>query len=254
MSMTRLVRLILLTALFAVVGVAAARASNGLGAFFTQVNTYVYTKAPGAGPRYLVRPRQALTVLDLRSTEAGVLWYQIEYTAKDKKLEGEGWIMETPHEILAKPGMLVTVFLTIPDTRPSLVSTVSIPVHALKLLDIVEPSTHYAEISWQKVRYKTNTPLTPWIRAATGIYRPGIEEEFITRVYATMVARQVPVKKLKRLISGVIQVGDSQQDVTWSLGEPLNSREETTGDTRHVFWQYGSIVVQFENSIVKLIN
>ncbi|MBI3993152.1 MAG: hypothetical protein HY342_07745 [Candidatus Lambdaproteobacteria bacterium] len=232
----------------------AARADEPLGAFFTQVNTYLYSDGPNAGARVLVRARQTFTVIDLTNTADGTVWYRIVFPERDTRLEGVGWVFEAPHEILERQGGNVTVYEEIPRARTAVGETVSVPTQAIKQLNITEPSTRFAEITWYKVQYSAKIPLTPWIRAATGIYRPGVSAEFITRVYANMVARNIKVDKVKRLLSGVIQVGDSKRDVEWGLGDPLHVREETAGDIRRVFWQYAMVVVQFENDVVKQIN
>ena len=234
--------------------VRTALADESLGAFFTQVNTYIYSDGPNAGPRVLVRPRETFAVIDVTTSGDGTPWYRIEFPARDTKLEGVGWIFEAPHELLERQGGYVTVFVEIPRTRNTIGETVSVPTLAIKQLNLTEPSARFPEITWYKVQYSARTPLRPWIRAATGIYRPGVSAEFITRVYANMVARNIQVNKVKRLLSGVIQVGDSRRDVEWGLGEPLHVREESIGETRRVYWQFAMVVVQFENDVVKQIN
>jgi hypothetical protein len=231
-----------------------AWAGEALGAFFTQVNTDIYSDGPNAGPRVLVRPRETFAVIDVTTTAEGTVWYRIEFPARDTKLEGVGWVFEAPHEILERQGGTVTVFTEIPRSRNTIGETVNVPTQAIKQLNLTEPSARFPEITWYKVQYSAKTPLTPWIRAATGIYRPGVSAEFITRVYANMVARNIQVAKVKRLLSGVIQVGDDKRDVEWGLGDPLHVREEIIGETRRVYWQYAMVVVQFENDVVKQLN
>lgn len=232
----------------------ASHAAQPLGAFFTQVNTYVYADAPNQGTRVLLRPRLAYEVIDLTTDGEGLIWYKIIYPQRTRKVSGTGWIAASPHELLANPAENRRVLAQIPDRPDAAVDAVAVPGRDIKVLGITKPSEVFPQIVWQKVQYETNAPWTAWVRSATGIYRPGMSVAYMIEVYSTMVARNVPLEKLKRLLSGVVAVGDSAREVEWALGKPLRVRDEQSDNVRQSFWQYGALVVQFENAVVKQIN
>lgn len=229
-------------------------AAERIGAYFTQVNTYAYAKAPNEGPRVLLGPRMAYEVVDVTRKSDGTKWFQIVYPKRNWKIGGTGWISETPHEVLARPNETVHVLREIPVGPNPKIELVIVPTRDLKILTITKPSADFPQITWQKVQYSTTNPWKPWVRANNGIYRPGMSVSYMIEVYSAMVARNVPLAKLKRLLSGAIGVGDSVRDVEWALGRPLHIREEKSGPDQHTFWQYGAMVVQFENAVVKQFN
>ena len=235
-------------------GAPPAQARQSLGAFFTQVNTYVYADAPNQGTRVLLRPRLAYEVIDLTTDEEGLIWYKIIYPQRTRKVTGTGWIAASPHELLANPGENRRVLAEVPERPDAPVEAVAVPGRDIKVLGITKPSELFPQIVWQKVQYETSELWTAWIRSATGIYRPGMSVAYMIEVYSTMVARNVPLEKLKRLLSGVVVVGDSTREVEWALGKPLRVRDEQSENVRQSFWQYGALVVQFENAVVKQIN
>ncbi len=232
----------------------SARAQQAIGGYFTLVNTYFYAKAPHDGKRILVRPRQAFTVLDVTTDSQDLLWFQVSYPAEINKVTGIGWTAAAPHELLATPQEPVLVFTSVPGTDEAGLSVFKVPASGLELLNETQSGRPYAQVDWQKVRYQFDQPLRAWARGSAGIYRPGKSAQFLSRVYAELVTRNVDKDLQNRLLSGIIRIGDTQRDVRWALGDPLRTQQETIGAARHTIWQFPELTVTFENEVVKQFN
>lgn len=248
-----IVRLLVLLLLLAPATAAPAR-GQPIGAFFTLVNTYFYTKGPREGSRHLVRPRLAFTVVDVTVDGNNNLWYRVVYPPQSDKLSGQGWTPMAPHELLNNNRQPVPVFSRIPGADDTSINIVQVPADGLVLLNETQSSSPFAQVVWQKVRYELTQPLQAWARGGAGIYRPGKGEAFLSRVHGEMVTRDVGKEKLLRLLSGVVHIGDSLREVGWALGEPLRKQEETVGTTRRSIWQFPETTVVFENEVVKQLN
>lgn len=236
-----------------VFGCAAARA-QGIGAYFTTVNTYFYAKAPHDGRRFLVRPRQAFMVVDVTSDPQDLLWFQVLYPGETARVSGTGWTASAPHELLAAPQEPVLVFARIPDRDLRGLSFVRVPASGVELLNEAQGGSPFAQLDWQKVKYQADPPLRAWARASAGIFRPGKNAAFLSRIYSELVTRNVDREEQTRLLSGVVRIGDGLREVRWALGDPLRSQEETIGDARRTIWQFPELTITFENSVVKQIN
>lgn len=232
----------------------AASAVETIGSYFTIVNTYVYTKGPRDGRRYLVRPRQAFNVVDVMTDDEGTLWFRIVYPAVTAKLSGTGWTPSAPHELVSAQEEPVLVFSRIPAGNNGGFSVLKVPATSLELLNETQSETRFAQLTWQRVRYQTEQPMRVWARGPAGIHRPGKTAAFISRVYGELVTRNVDKDLQTRLLSGVIRIGDTVREVRWALGDPLRNQEETIGDARRNIWQYPELTVTFENEVVKQIN
>jgi hypothetical protein len=233
---------------------AASVQGEEIGAFFTKVNVYAYPDGPEQGRRVLVRPRRAFVVVDLKSDAQERVWLQIIYPGREQKLKGEGWTPLAPHELLSAGNRPVEIFADIVEGDDARVRTSVVPAAHLELLNVTQPSSRFPQLTWQKVRYETQTPLRPWLRAATGVFRPGKSSEFLSRIYVEMVSRNLPKEKLNRLLAGVIRVGDSPWEVERALGKPLRVHEDMTAKAKRTTWEYASLVVQFKNEVVEQIN
>lgn len=227
---------------------------EGIGAYFTLVNTYIYSKGPRTGSRYLVRPRLAFTVVDVTVDSQDTIWYKIIYPPRTTKVSGLGWTPTAPHEILAPQPEPVLVFSRIPSNGNDAFTVLSVPVSGVELLNESQSDPRFAQVRWQKVRYELSRPLRAWARGTAGIYRAGKTETFLSRVYGEMVTRVVGKEKITRFLSGVIRIGDSLREAGWALGQPLNEREETVANTKRTTWHFQEMVVVFENQVVKQIN
>jgi hypothetical protein len=246
-------RLLLCLLLVAPAGVSGARAQE-IGAYFTLVNTYIYAGGPQKGARTLVRPRLAFPVVNVTLDGEERLWYQIVYPEKEEKTNGVGWTAKAPHELLAVDRQGAIVFSRIPEGSTAGLSLLRVPVSSLELLNETQPSQVYAQVDWQKVRYELREPLRAWARGTAGIYRVGRSAAAMAQVYGEMVSQNVEKNELIRLLSGVIRIGDTPQQVQWALGEPLRNQNEAVGETKRTTWQYPGLVVHFENDLVKQIN
>lgn len=232
-------------------GVAQAQA---VGAYITLVNTYVYDRAPGEGRRILVRPRNTFSVLEEGRDDQRRIWYRIVYTESKETVSGEGWTAKAAHEILGAQHEPVLVFTAIPENGLRNMETYRVPVAGLELLSETRPSSEFSSVDWLKVRYRVEQPLRLWVRSGTGIYRPGKTELFLTRVHGEMVTRNVEKDVLRRLLSGVVHIGDGPREVRWALGEPLRNQEDKAGGFNRQTWQYPELTVLIENGLVKQIN
>lgn len=229
-------------------------AAEEIGAFFTRVNAYIYAQGPNAGKRFLIRPRQAYTVTDVAMDNSERLWLQIVYLKQSRTFSGEGWTPLAPHEIMGAGPKPMEIFSTTLENPATGINSLRVPATDLKLLNVTQRSTRFPEITWQKVAYETKKPLRPWVRATTGIFRPGKTREFVSQVYAEMVSRALNKEKLKRLLSGVVRVGDTVLEVRWALGKPLRVVEEAIANAERTVWHYPTLAVRFENQLVEQIN
>ena len=246
-------RLLLLLLILLLLPSAAPQAEE-IGAFFTKINTYVFTKSPAKGKRFLIRPRQAFTVVNLTTDGQDRLWLQIVYPGRTAKVKGTGWTPLAPHELLDAGNKPVEVFSDVFEGNGAPPESVEVPASDVELLNVTQPSKKFSQVTWQKVKYETAKPLRPWIRGAAGIFRPGRSSEFLSRVYVEMVSRNLPKGKLDRLLAGVVRVGDTSWDVERALGKPLRIQGNSTAVTGRATWEYSSLVVHFTNQVVDRIN
>ncbi len=233
---------------------APALSAEEVGALFTKVNAYAFPDGPGQGRRTLVRPRLAFSVVNLTTDADERLWLLIIYPEQQRKLTGEGWTPLAPHELLNARTSAVEIFADIIEDKDARVSRLMVPAARLELLNVTKASRNFPQLTWQKVRYETTVPARLWIRATSGVFRPGKSSEFLGRVYVEMVSRNLAKDKLNRLISGVIRVGDTPWDVERALGKPLRVNEDSTAEVKRTTWEYPSLVVHFKNEVVEQIN
>ena len=252
-AMARILRLALLLAIpfyFAPYAGTTVQA-EGIGAFFTRVNTYIFAKGPKAGPATLVRARSSFTVLDLVRGNDDVVWYQIVYQPKTVRVKALGWTPMAPHELVGDNQESVLVYSRIPENGKTRFSVFRVPISGLKLLNESQSSKSYPQLDWQKVEYRLRRPLRAWVRGKTGIYRAGKGESFLSRGYGEMVAGNLKREDRQRLLSGIVRIGDTSEEVTWALGDPLQHQNETVASTKRTTWQYPELTVVFENDVVK---
>lgn len=233
---------------------AAGANAKEIGAFFTKVNAYAFLDGPRSGKRVLVRPRLTFAVVDLTNDREDRLWLQIVYAREELKVKGEGWTPLAPHELLRAGAAPVEIFAEVVENEDVPITKINVPAAHLELLNITKPSRDFPQLTWQKVRYETKVPSRPWIRATSGVFRPGKSSEFLSRAYVEMVSRNLVKAKLNRLISGVVRVGDTPWDVERALGKPLRVNEDSTAEIKRATWEYPSLVVRFKNEVVEQIN
>ena len=233
---------------------ALAWADDGIGTLFTKVNAYTYPEGPLKGRRVLVRSRNALSVINLLSEPSERQWFQVIVPGEFQKISGEGWTPLSPAETLTPVGDGVPVYSSTFERKTDSKAMLTVPAGDLELLNITQNSKRFPQIIWQKVRYSTSKPMTAWIRANAGIYRPGRSSDFISQVYEEMVSRNVEKEKLFRILGGVVRVGDGAHEVQWALGKPLRVQEETAGDSSRVIWHFPSMAVKIRNDVVEQIN
>lgn len=222
--------------------------------FFTLVNTYAYTAGPRQGDRHLIRARQTLTINGFVTDPDGVVWYKAIDPERTVRLHGTGWVAADPHELSSADGQPVLVFPE-PIDRPAFAPAgLEVPASDLALANASQPSQAFPEVTWQKVNYETSVPATLYVRGTTGIYRPFMSEKFLSDVHAEMVTQGVESDRVRRLLSGVVRVGDGPQEVRWALGEPLQQEESTAEQLKIMVWHYPGLQVRFENNVVKKIN
>ncbi len=251
----RIVPLVLAACLAAVLVLPLpAMAQQPIGSYFTRVNTYIYEEGPRKGRRHLVRPRKAFTVLDVTADKDDAVWYRIVYPPVTQTVKALGWTPTPPHEVVRAVQDSVLVFSRIPTTATSPFAVHRVPAGGLELLNESQRSPRYAALDWQKVRFQLKRPLQAWARGAAGIFRLGKPVTFLSRVYGEMVTRNVDKETERRLLSGVVRIGDTVREVQWALGDPLRSQNETIGNARRTIWEFGELTVTFENDVVKQIN
>jgi hypothetical protein len=225
-----------------------------IGAFFTRVNAYVYADGPDTGKRYLVRPRQALPVLNLKTDQDDKLWLYISHPKRSVKRTGTGWTPLTPGELLGFGRKPVKIFADVFEDGSSPPEVTEVPAADVKLQNVTKASAHFPQIVWHKVRYTTDSPLLAWINSGAGIFRPNKTTEYLSRTYVEMVSRNLEKEKLERLLSGVVRVGDTAWEVEQALGKPLRVQEDQAQSPNRSTWQYSSLSIRFENQVVNQIN
>jgi hypothetical protein len=245
-------RLILASLLLLAPAVAAL--GTELGAFFTRVNTYLYTPEPLTGARLLLRAREMFPVQGIRIDSGERVWYLVTYPHRTRRSEGQGWTPFTPLELKPKGSEPVEVYSNVVDRYDMAFTTERVPAHSLQPLNVTQISDLFPAIEWQKVKYVTPAPLEGWVRATSGIFRPGFAAGTLEGAYAEMVARNLPAEKLARLLSGVVRAGDSAQELRWSLGAPLRVQDESDPRHERITWHYPGLAVHIENGVVKQIN
>lgn len=222
--------------------------------FFTQVNTYAYTAGPRAGERHLVRARQTLTVTGLLADADGVIWYQAIDPERTARVRGTGWVALDPHELAQRGSQTVLVFPEPIELARTATAGREVPASDLQLANVSQPGQSFPEITWQMVNYETSVPSLLYVRGTTGIYRPFTTEKFISDAHAEMVTQGVDTDRQRRLLAGVVRVGDGPQDVRWAMGEPMQHEESTAEELKIMVWHYPGLQVRFENDVVKKIN
>ena len=227
---------------------------NTIGTVFTKVNAYVYDDGPERGKRILVRAREAYEATDVAKDGRDRVWFQILLPARQKTVAGEGWTPFSPAEIQNAGTEAIPVYATTFDRRKDDTSRILVPPENLKFLNETKNSKPFPEIIWQKVKYSTKKATAAWIRGSSVFYRAGKELNFIQRSYEEMVSRNIKKETLLRLISGVVRVGDSEQNVNWALGKPLRVQEQTAGETARMIWHFTTMEVQFRDKVVERIN
>ena len=229
-------------------------AQQEIGGFFTLVNTYIYPVKGKENSRILVRPLGAFDVVDLDVDDQERLWYQIIYPARTKTVEGFGWIPLAPGQLIAMGQQSATVYASVPTAAGDGTETLQVPLNKLELLNETQRNEAFPQVSWQRVRYQAQQPLPAWVRAATGIFRPGRDANALAQAHALMVRLKVEDERMQRLLSGVVQIGDSTREVTWALGEPLREQVETINQVQRLIWVYRDVELQFENTVVTKVN
>ena len=230
-----------------------AKAVKNLGAFFTLVNAYIYPERGNEISKLLIGPRLAFDVIDLAFEDSRIL-YLIEYPEKSMVVEGEGWTPVPPHQFIRSKGQQVQVFSALlGESRPP-VAVRAIPVEELELLNESQPSEVFPEIIWHKVRYKQTVPMTAWISSNYGIYRPGKKAHTVANAHSIMVARNIDRARRIRLLSGVVQLGDTTREVEWALGPPLRRQVQAISSGDRSIWVYPAMEVAFENNLVIQLN
>ncbi len=231
-----------------------ARAAEGIGAYFTLVNTYLYADGPQAGRRILARPRMAFRAVDVTIDNRERIWYRVILPARTRKVSGLGWTPNAPHELVASNENPVLVFSRIPRNGNSAFQSLRVPPAGIELLNETRSDSPFDQVVWQKVRYRLERPLRLWAREGAGIYRAGRTPQYFTRVYGELVTRGIPKDEQVRVLSGLIRIGDTIRTVRWALGDPLREQEQTAGDARRTIWQFREFRVVFENDVVKQID
>ncbi|HUJ76464.1 MAG TPA: hypothetical protein VL359_16500 [bacterium] len=227
-----------------------------LGAFFALSNTYAFAAAPGQGQRLLIRSRLAYPVVDERFDDRDRLWYQLQLVDRKMRREGSGWIALNPDELASHSGDAVQVFAQPVEPARRGFGVLLVPARDIQLLQESQDSASLPRITWHKVRFVTMVPAEPWLRASTGIYRPGKSTAFLSQSFADLVTHGVAKEDMNRLLAGVVRVGDSTQQVRWALGEPLRTWEETQGQAKgakDTVWEYPEAQISFENATVKQV-
>lgn len=225
-----------------------------IGGFFTLANTFMYTKAPREGRRFLARPRLAFQVVDIATDGRDRIWYLVITPDVKQRFTGQGWIVKAPHEISKTSDQPVRVFSIIPNGTGGPFETIMAPSSGIKLLNETTTVKWFAKVVWQKVSYRFKAPGKAWAREASGIFRSGKTDQFLLRVYGEMVTRGVSRGMQIRLLSGIVRVGDTLRQVQWAFGDPLRRTETKVDNITQIHWEYQNQRVVLQNGVVLTIS
>ncbi|MCH8075139.1 MAG: hypothetical protein IIC13_02100 [SAR324 cluster bacterium] len=225
-----------------------------IGGFFTLANTFMYTKGPRQGRRFLVRPRLSFQVVDITTDDKDRIWYLVVTPGVIRRFTGQGWITQAPHEIGKTSDRPVRVFSKIPTLAGGSFETMMAPSSAIKLLNESTRVKWFDKVIWQKVEYRFNAPGKAWAREAAGIFRAGKTDQYLLRVYGEMVTRGISKGLQIRLLSGIVRVGDTMRQVQWAFGDPLRRTETKKDNATQTNWEYQNLRVVLQNGVVKTIS
>ena len=225
-----------------------------IGGFFTLANTFMYTKGPRQGRRFLVRPRLAFQVVDITTDDKDQIWYLVVTPEVKRRVTGQGWITKAPHEIIKTSDQPIRVVSQIPTLAGNTFATMMAPSSGIKLLNESTKVKWFDKVVWQKVTYRFDAPGKAWAREAAGIFRSGKTDQYLLRVYGEMVTRGISKGLQIRLLSGIVRVGDTMRQVQWAFGDPLRQSKTKTDNTTQINWEYQNLRVVLQNGVVKTIS
>ena len=229
-------------------------AAETIGGFFTLANTFMYSKGPREGRRFLARPRLAFQVVDITTDDKDRICYLVVTPGVKRTFTGQGWITKAPHEISKTSDQSVRVFSQIPPLAGGLFETILAPSSGIKLLNDSTKVKRFDRVIWQKVDYRFVAPGKAWAREAVGIFRAGKTDQYLLRVYGEMVTRGISKGLQIRLLSGIVRVGDTMRQVQWAFGDPLRRTETKTEDILQINWEYQNLRVVLQGGVVKTIS
>ncbi len=221
-----------------------------IGSFFVLVNTYGYAGSPNLGKRFLVRHRNTYALIRSQRGPLGRLWRLIELANITRTVQGEGFVVQGEHLTPDGNGD-VQVFPFLPinpkvSLNPRLISHLNI-----RLQNDLRTAKRFPQLTWQKVRYKSESLVRVWVLATKGIARFGVRPGAIQEIYRVMLSQQTPPAKRWRLMGGVVHQGDTAADVRISLGAPLRNQQTGQDNASRRVWDYSDYTVRFENGVVK---
>ncbi len=234
-----------------------------LGAFFVPATVSAFEQGPRQGARIPLKPGTAYAVIGLGWEGGERLWLRLNVPERQQAVRGEGWTPLTAEELTARGTGLVEVYTR--PVEPGQAPTsgpVSVQVPANQVQSRGEgdarkavKSTAMPQLTWQPVRYSAQRSAQPWIAASQGVYRPARTPVFLMSAFQDMAEKKIPGESVRRLLAGVVRVGDSAQEARWAWGEPLRTWNEgadakgADGQKRTV-WEYAEGQLRFAGAAV----
>lgn len=236
----------------AAVLLASGLAQGGeLGAFFALSAIPVYEQGPGQGAKWNLRPRTAYAVVGLAWDKSERLWLRVRVSEAQRTVRGEGWTVLTAQELSARSGGSVDVYVRPVEPGQAAGAVIQVPAADVQAYGESQPSKAFPHVAWRAVRYTTRRAAEPWVAATRGIYRPGRSPAFLAGVAEEMRQHNVPEEGRRRLLEGIVRVGDSAQEVRWAWGDPLRTWQEGPEDKRVAVWGHAEGQLRFDGDTVK---
>ena len=207
-----------------------------------------YSQAPFVGRRYAVLINQAYLVTDFTTDSLGQPWRKLKLPQRSQTEIGVGWSPLEIHELAARNN-LVKVYPQLPKDARSPLQVLHLPTVDVLILNTTRTSRGFPNLIWRQVRYRTRVPVEAWVPAKTGIFRVGLSQVHLIQAYEEMIAHNLPFNQRNRLLNGVIQADDSEQNVRWAMGEPLRIHTKRQGYLKkQTIWDYAGLSVFFQQN------
>jgi len=93
--------------------------------------------------------------------------------------------------------------------------------------------------------------MEPWVTVTRGVYRAGRSPAFVMGVYQDLQQHRVPPEEQKRLMAGIVRIGDTAQEARWAWGDPLRTWQEGADAKKVTVWSYLEGQLRFDGDTVK---
>jgi hypothetical protein len=222
-----------------------------LGAFFAPTAVAAYETGPRQGPKIVLRPHVAYVVVGLAWDTSERLWLQLRDPESLRIVRGEGWTPLNSQELNGRSTMPVAIYAQPMEPGQALPKRVFVPAADVQASGEGEPGKAFPYVRWRHARYSARRAMEPWVTATQGVYRAGRSPAFVMGVYQDLQQHRVPLEGQKRLMAGIVRVGDTAQEARWAWGDPLRTWQEGADAKKVTVWSYLEGQLRFDGDTVK---